>query len=236
MPDARLDTLVHAETPEGLQLALRPAGLAPRAYALLLDWIIRIIVFSVAAGFLARIGGIGMGVYLIFYFLLEWFYPVAFELTTSGATPGKRMLNLRVIMDNGLPITPGASLVRNLLRVADFMPLAFGFGIVSMLWRSDFKRLGDLAAGTLVVYRSRTPGPVRLPDVAPLQPVVDLANDAQAAVVSLAARASRLTAERVEELASLVPESVLPNGVNAAHSKSQRAFGLARWLVGHRPG
>ncbi len=91
--------------------------------------------------------------YLIVAFLLEWLYPVAFELTRWGATPGKRALGLKVVMDNGLPVTPAASLTRNLLRVADFLPFLYGFATVCLLTRRDFKRLGDLAAATLVVYQ-----------------------------------------------------------------------------------
>ena len=58
-------------------------------------------------------------------------------------------------MDNGLPVTPAASMTRNLLRVADFLPFGYGFAIVSMLLRRDCKRLGDLAAATLVVHEPR---------------------------------------------------------------------------------
>ena len=57
--------------------------------------------------------------------------------------------------DNGLPVTPAASLTRNLLRAADFLPFCYGFAIVSMLLRRDFKRLGDIAAATIVVHEPR---------------------------------------------------------------------------------
>ena len=64
-----------------------------------------------------------MAFWLILFFALEWFYPVAFELTPSGATPGKRAFGLKVVMDNGLPVTPAASLTRNLLRVGRLSPV-----------------------------------------------------------------------------------------------------------------
>jgi hypothetical protein len=57
-----------------------------------------------------------------------------------------------VVMDSGLPLTPGASVIRNLLRAADFLPFLYAAGAACMLLRADFKRLGDIAAGTLVVY------------------------------------------------------------------------------------
>ena len=59
-------------------------------------------------------------------------------------------------MDNGLPVTPAAALSRNLLRAADFLPFAYGFAIVSMLVRHDCKRLGDIAAATIVVHEPRS--------------------------------------------------------------------------------
>ena len=97
--------------------------------------------------------------------------PVAFELGQHGATPGKRMYGLKVVMDNGLPVTPAASLARNLLRVADFLPFAFSGAIVSMLLRGDYKRLGDIAAGTLVVHETRAVPKLALDTVSPIVPV-----------------------------------------------------------------
>ena len=73
------------------------------------------------------------------------------------------------MMDNGLPITPAASFTRNLLRVADFLPLLYGFALVSMLIRKDFKRLGDIAAATLVVYQP-LPSPKIALRIEPLAP------------------------------------------------------------------
>ena len=150
-----LDTVVCAATPQGTRLELRPAGLTARCYAFLLDTLIKLAVFCLFQILTLFAGGIGIAVTLIVLLALEWFYPVVFELSRWGATPGKRSLGLRVVMDNGLPLTPPASLIRNLLRVADFLPFLYGFAIVSMLVRRDFKRLGDLAAATLVVYAER---------------------------------------------------------------------------------
>src|SRR5215813_6206583 len=150
-----LDTVVGAETPEGILLELRPAGLNARFYAFALDWIIRIAIIYAASMAAALMKGIGLAFWLILLFALEWFYPVAFELTPSGSTPGKRVFGLKVVMDNGLPVTPAASVTRNLLRVADFLPFGYGFAIASMLIRSDCKRLGDIAAATMVVHEAR---------------------------------------------------------------------------------
>src|SRR5262245_26472573 len=150
-----LDSVVAAETPEGILLEMRPAGLSARFCAFLIDWLIRLAVVYGATFAAGILGGLGVAFGLILYFLLDWFYPVVFELGRSGATPGKRTMGLKVIMDNGLPITPAASMTRNLLRVADFLPFGYAAAIVSMLVRADGKRLGDLAAATLVVHQPR---------------------------------------------------------------------------------
>ena len=157
--ESRLDTRYAAETPEGIALWLRPAGVVPRFYAYLVDARDPVLLPRRLVS-LPRPCSVlfGEGLALVLLFLLEWLYPVAFELSAGAATPGKRMLGLTVVMDSGLPITPAASLTRNLLRAADFLPSLYAFGLLSMLFRHDFKRLGDLAAGTLVVHaRARVP-------------------------------------------------------------------------------
>lgn len=85
-------------------------------------------------------------------FLLEWFYPIIFEVYRQGQTPGKKVMAIKVLQDNGIPVGWPTSLIRNLLRAVDFLPMMYGFGVVSMLIARNFRRLGDLAAGTLVVY------------------------------------------------------------------------------------
>lgn len=228
-----MDTVVTAETPEGILLELRPAGLAVRCYAFALDWMIRLAVLYAAAITAAAMGGIGTAFWLILLFALEWFYPVAFELTASGATPGKRALGLKVVMDNGLPITPAASIARNLLRVADFLPFTYGFAIVSMLVRRDCKRLGDIAAGTIVLHQPRAVSRIALHEVAPLVPSRPLAPEDQAAIIALAARAPRLTEERLDELAALAA-AVSGDAGRSGPDVTRRVLGVAQWLLGQR--
>ncbi|MEO6362937.1 MAG: RDD family protein [Caldimonas sp.] len=233
-PDAvRLDTRYAAETPEGIALALRPAGVVPRCYAYLIDLLIRVGVFAVFAIVLGQLGGFGFGLSLLLIFLLEWLYPVAFELGAAAATPGKRALGLTVVMDSGLPVTPAASLTRNLLRAADFLPAFNAFGVVSMLLRPDFKRLGDLAAGTLVVHAHERRIPVaELPAAVARPPAVPLTARAQAAVVGWAGRVQRLTAARADELAEIAVPTVAPR---AQHGDRVGALvGVAHWLLGRR--
>jgi uncharacterized RDD family membrane protein YckC len=233
MSGVELDTIVEVETPEGVVLALRPAGLTSRLYAYLLDGVVRWTVLIIAAQVTALFGGVGVAFLLVAIFLLEWLYPVAFELSAWGATPGKRLFGLTVLMDDGLPVTPAASITRNLLRVADFLPFAYGAGIVSVLTRADCKRLGDLTAGTRVVYRPAPVAPVALGEHPPHAPAIELAPRAQAAIVAFAVRLPRLTPARADELARLAARPAgLP--VDAGREITDRLLGVAQWLLGRR--
>jgi uncharacterized RDD family membrane protein YckC len=235
VPGNALDTVVTAETPEGILLELRPAGLSPRFFAFLIDLLIQLAAIYVVS-MVASIGGrsgLAIAGFFIFAFLLQWFYPVVFELSRSGSTPGKKAFGLRVVMDNGLPITPGASLTRNLLRFADAMPAFFGFAIVSMLLRKDCKRLGDIAAATLVVHEPLVAPKIELTQVEPLPPARPLSPEDQAAVVALAARAPTLTGERLDELAALAAPVSGDEG-RAGPEVTRRVLGVAMYLLGKR--
>jgi uncharacterized RDD family membrane protein YckC len=229
-----LDTVVAVETPEGILLELRPAGLTTRFYAFLFDWVIRLAVLYGAALALMMMGGFGVALWLILLFALEWLYPAIFELTLGGATPGKRTFGLKVVMDNGLPVTPAAALSRNLLRVADFLPFGFALAIVSMLVRRDSKRLGDVAAATLVVrVRPATRALGVLEPIEPRPPARPLTPETQAALVALADRASTLTPERLDELAALAASASGDAGRSGPHV-TRRVLGVAQWLLGRR--
>ena len=228
-----LDSVVAAETPEGILLEMRPAGISARCCAFIIDWLIRIAVFWAAAIVAGLLGGIGVAFWIILVFVVEWFYPVAFELGRGGATPGKRAMGLRVVMDNGLPITPAASFLRNLLRGADFLPFGYAAAIVSMLVRKDGKRLGDMAAATLVVYLPRPAPKATLDMVTPVAPAYPLSARDQSAVISLAARAPTLTLERLDELAALAA-SVQGSETRKSDDVTRRVLGVAQWLLGRR--
>lgn len=236
----KLDTTLLAETPEGIDVLLRPAGMAPRALAYALDFAIRTTIYLIAIALLQAVKGIGAGAIFILYFVLEWIYPIVFELLPGAATPGKRVLGLQVMMDTGLPITPSASVARNLLRAADFMPAAFAAGLLSMLLRHDFKRIGDIAAGTLVVHCDHVRLAGALPEAVAIAPRVPLQRSQQVAILHLAGRAARLTPERVDELAALA-EGVLPSPDFAPGGTAPppirpgpRLLAVAQWLAGQR--
>ena len=197
-----LDTLRRVPTPEGFELTLRLAGPVPRALAYAIDLLLRIALFAIVSGTLGAFERAGQGLLLVFAFLLEWFYPVVLEVWWNGATPGKRAFGLAVLNDNGTPVTFGASLTRNLLRAIDFLPLLYAFGLVSMLLNRDFKRLGDLAAGTIVVYRDRPPARAEIPAARAIAPPVALNLAERRAVLDFAERYATLTEDRANEVAA----------------------------------
>jgi len=230
-----LDTRRGVETPEGVKLEMRPAGPVPRFAAFGIDIFIRSIVYMILGPLTAMVGNFGTGLFLILLFLIEWFYPVVFELSLAGATPGKRIMGIAVVEDNGLPVSVGASITRNLLRFVDFLPVMYGFGILSMLLTADFKRLGDLAAGTQVVYREKKTVTRKLPDAAPLALERPLAVETQLALIGLAERSPRLTEERLDELLVLAVRASGRQDAPAAQAgMRQRVFGMAQWLMGKR--
>jgi uncharacterized RDD family membrane protein YckC len=228
-----LDTVVSTETPEGILLELRPAGVSARCCAFLIDGVIRLAAIYAVGMATAVMGGFGVAFWMIFIFGMEWFYPVVFELRTGAATPGKRVFGLRVVMDNGLPVTAAASVTRNLLRAADFLPFGYGFALVSMLLRRDCKRLGDIAAATMVVHTPETDVPIKLDWIEPVVPAVPLAAEDQAALIALAARAPRLTKERLDELAALAAVVSGDAGRNG-RDVTRRVLGVANWALGRR--
>ena len=223
-----LDTLREVQTPEGIDLHLPVAGLVPRAQAWLIDVLIRSGIYIVLAVVL-RFGKTGVGVFLLAAFIIEWFYPVLFEVLRGGQTPGKRVYAMAVINDDGTPVRWSGSLIRNLLRVADFLPIMYGFGIISILLTRDFKRLGDLAAGTVVVYQETRLIPHVPPKGEVVRPPYPLTLEEQQAIIAFAERSTTLTVERSEELAQLSGPLV-----EGAPYPVQRLYGMAQWLMGSR--
>jgi uncharacterized RDD family membrane protein YckC len=230
---SRLDTVAAAETPEGIELQLRCAGFAARSSAYVIDMLIRVVILYGVLLVAVLLGAVRDAVLYIALFVLNWLYSVVFELRAGAATPGKRALGLQVVMDNGLPITPAASFIRNLLRAVDLLPVFYGFGLIGIIFRADNKRIGDLAAGTLVVYRSAPGAPVTLPAAEPRAPSHHLPAAAQAAVISFALRVPRLTPERAQELAILAQPVSGPSPPNEAMTTTQ-LLSAAQWLAGNR--
>lgn len=226
-PQSLLDTRLRVETPEGIDLLLRPAGLVPRALAFAIDLGIRATLLLVLYIILGMLGELGMGLGTILLFLVTWWYMVLFEVLNQGRSPGKQLLGLRVIHDDGTPVGWAASLTRNLLRFVDLLPFGYALGILSCLNHPAFKRLGDLAAGTLVVYRDLPASSVQLPEAPAERAPFALSLDEQRAILSFAERQSGLSAARREELAGILAEVLdVP-----AQQTSARLNGIAHGLL-----
>ncbi|WP_230661627.1 RDD family protein [Psychrobacter sp. I-STPA10] len=150
-----IDNTAKHPTPEGLMLTLVPAGLLPRCSAWLIDFAIRMVVMLIIYWIGLWFGESGFGFIAIGYFVIYWGYSVFFEVYRHGMTPGKKSRGIYVCHDDGTPISLQASLIRNLLRVADFLPMGFMAGILTVMFNRQSQRLGDIVAGTLVVYREQ---------------------------------------------------------------------------------
>ena len=171
-------------------------------------------------------GTAGVGFALIITFLTYWLYGVGFEVLNNGVTPGKKTMRLRVVHDDGTPIRLPASLVRNFLLTVDFLPMAYAAGIISLLVTKPFKRIGDLAAGTMVVYNaapkidgSNSALPVK-------RAPVKLMLDEQTTLVDYLERAPLLNEARANELALILTEVMHTNADRARQEIEQVAAGF----------
>lgn len=162
-----LDDRVVLETPEGVAIELTLAGLGSRMAAFLLDWFLRGVVF-VALMLLATLapadvtlGGWWMAFVTVAWCLLLFGYDLLFEVAAGGRTPGKRWTGIRVVDRSGGPVGFVTSVIRNLLRLIDILPGFYLVGVISVVVSGRNQRLGDLAAGTLVIRERRAPPPAR---------------------------------------------------------------------------
>jgi len=170
-PDASDDLVVS--TPERVAFQYEIAGIGSRFLAQFIDVVIITviqIVITIGAG---ALGGLFNSIQLfglvelILTFILIAGYFLLSEAVSNGQTLGKRYVRLRVVGDQGEPLTLGQAAIRNLVRVVDFLPVFYAIGVVTMFSNRRAKRLGDFAAGTLVVRdRER----VRLYDLASTAP------------------------------------------------------------------
>lgn len=223
-----LDTRYHVETPEGIDLPLRPAGLLVRALAFSIDLGLRGLILGLLFIILAFLGRLGAGLGSLLLFAISWWYMVLFEVLNQGRSPGKHMMGLRVVQDDGTPIGWSASLLRNLLRFVDMLPFGYFLGAISCLQHPTFKRLGDLAAGTLVIYSEAKLRRPDLPEAQPRRPAFALTLTEQRAILGFAERQSELSPARVDELASLLAQ---PLHVAPPHAVAE-LNGIARGLLG----
>lgn len=225
----KLDTICLVETPEGTDLHAEVVGLVPRVLAYGVDFLVRGLVQFVLGLLLLFFGKAGVGVSLIIYFLLEWWYPVLFEVYRGGQTVGKKTFKIKVVNEDLTPIRLGPSLIRNLLRTADFFPSFYVVGITSMLMTSRFQRLGDLAAKTLVIYAEQEQyDPKPLEGVAPVAPIHPLSEVQQTAFINFALNRGRLSTARQAEIAEIIRPKIPTRFQHA----TDYVRGVGKWLLG----
>ena len=183
----QLDTSIEIVTPENIAFRYRVAGPFRRLPAYLIDLAIRLFVAGAALlglSFAFGVAGVeemGLGLAFIAWFLLAWFYGVLFETWFNGQTPGKWLMQIRVVATDGQPVGALQALLRNVLRFADAQPAFFQsllilpfyqLGLLSSAISERCQRLGDLVCGTMVIVetRPRLDGLVRFaePEVAEL--------------------------------------------------------------------
>jgi uncharacterized RDD family membrane protein YckC len=165
----RISTDLVIETPENVVLTYRLAGPAARLLAYMLDFLLRAALLYaiynvVGMGMAAGFGGISLGVFLLIVFFVDWAYYGVSEGFFRGKTIGKYIFGLRVIQEQGYPITLWGALLRNIIRAGDSMPLyvifpCYGAGFLTMLAAGKFRRLGDLVARTVVIEERRVSVP-----------------------------------------------------------------------------
>lgn len=254
---AKLDTLQVIEIAEGAEIQLRVAGPAVRALAWLIDFLIKvaavvvlaIVVMGFLGSFMVAIAGEGggnvtYGLFLGLLFIVEWIYHIIFEAMPRGATPGKQAMGLRVVRVSGAPISLKQAVARNLLRFADMQPClvfmvfdaipytiaTYVFGLACCIMTKRFQRLGDLAAGTVVVYTERktaTTEEVERPEIVPQAPAVPLSREEQKAIVTFSDRLEDWSGPRTEELAS---HAAPLTGTNDPARGVYRILEFAKWI------
>ena len=226
----RVDTRHPIETPEGVSFSIQPAGPYVRIQAAAVDTIIRILAVVVAMIGFSLLGTLGTGLIFITIFTIYWAYHILFEMYWDGMTPGKRMYDLQVRNVDGTPVNWRGSILRNLLRLVDFLPAAYALGLAWMAGSKRFQRLGDLAGETVVCYRQdrRLPDAGQLPEVAPVDPPPGLTVEEQGTIVRYAARSRGWTRSRNQELADIAePVTETDNPDEGA----QRLQGMAKKIL-----
>jgi hypothetical protein len=173
------------------------------------------------------------GFLLLLVFGLEWGYFVGCEMLMRGQSLGKKALGLRVVSNHGLPVGLGDSLLRNLLRAADLLPVGYVLGAVCMIFDTRFRRLGDLMAGTLVIYEPRLVWkappelvpPPSAAEIAWLPTHVELSASERESIELFMLRAHDLAPARADELADIMAMP-LAKRMRLRYSHPARFLGL----------
>ena len=150
-----VDSTLKLESFTGVDIELRTAGIYVRGVARFVDDVIKFLIAVGIGLILAPFGKVGVGVATLVGFIMFWFYNVIFEMLRDGVTPGKQLMGLRAVNANGTPIGFNNSMIRSALLFVDALPIFYLFGIVTMAISGSHQRIGDIVAGTVVVYREK---------------------------------------------------------------------------------
>ena len=243
----RLDTLQRVELTEGVAIRLRTAGPMVRFLAVAIDIIIQfssLFGIIILFGILSAIVGlnIGAGIIYLSLFAVFWFYFIFFEAGKRNATPGKRCFGLRVTRTSGAPPTLSQVVIRNFLRLIDFMPFVYfqaseggwriglptyAFGLVACAFTRNFQRLADLAANTVVIYNDRDPArrAAQL-NVQPIAPSVPLTREEQLSITNFVERIAEWSDDRRREMADILEPLTGATGEEGV----RRLLGIGLWI------
>lgn len=212
-----LDDRMTLANAEGIDLDLSLAGIGSRGSAVLIDLALQFLVSLVVLAVGLSYGGFGVAFAAIFSFLILLGYPILAEGFASGRTVGKAVMRIAVVSVDGTPVPFLAAVIRNVIRVVDLLPGAYFVGIVSVLVTDRNQRVGDLAAGTIVVHTGRPrvadPGFAMMGTLPPESAGWDVSGvtvDEVAAVRSFLIRRGELDQRHRADLAQTLAFQILP--------------------------
>ncbi|PZR59641.1 MAG: hypothetical protein DLM50_00580 [Candidatus Meridianibacter frigidus] len=222
-----MDRTLSVRTPESIAFSYELAGLGSRFLAVLLDLLIQVIVAMAVFWALVAVAGhahplplppreeklaqslaiafIAFGLFTIFFG-----YFIIFEAFWNGQTPGKRLLGVRVVRDGGFPVDFMSSLIRNFVRIVEMGLAFYAVSAICTLLSPENKRLGDYAAGTIVVRDSRAAVPARLNEVLQTALHLSLTSQERALITRFLDRRSSLLPESRSALASQIAALLRP--------------------------
>jgi uncharacterized RDD family membrane protein YckC len=234
---------ISVATPEGVTLEATLAGVGSRFAAGLIDQLLRLAVIFALMATMAALGasgvvgddagGLAVAGLIVVLFLVQFAYDVLFETLAGGRTPGKRWTGLRVVKVGGAPVGFLASVVRNLVRIVDALPVFYLVGMLAILFTRNNQRLGDLAAGTIVVRDRRQK--TGIPKVAPPPPAMSgvdmslwdvsaVSAEEMATVRRFLDRREQLTTESRDRIANEMATRLGPKVVGPPRQWTPEAF------------
>lgn len=226
---------VSSMTPEAVELEFSPASYVIRSSAYFLDTCVKllIIICYLLVGIFTNLFS-WLPWYSIFLlvFLLTFFYEALFEYFNKGMTPGKAVFGISVVSATGHPVNFSQALFRNLMRYVDILPTMYFLGIVVMSFNSRFQRLGDVMAGTMVVYNPKRFMRIKVSKwdrLDPIAPPVEFTSQERRTIISYAERFNHLSMAAKYDIAKAIVDA-LP--VGKVEDPVKYVLGIAKHEIG----